>query len=210
MHPPARCRVNLFRQLDPAAMPATLTPVSLRLTPEEYFAWEETQEEKHDYVHGEVFSMSGSTRIHHDIALNLAFALRLAFRDTDCWVYTSDMRVQVEPRGRYTYPDLSAVCGRSEFADAKETTLANPSFIVEVLSESTEAYDRGEKLAAYREIPSVQEIVLLRQDRRAAEIYRREGKNRWSIEEISSDGALELASIGATVGMNEVYERTGL
>ncbi|GAB5534934.1 MAG: Uma2 family endonuclease [Rubricoccaceae bacterium] len=191
-------------------MPATLTPVSLRLTPEEYFAWEETQEEKHDYVHGEVFSMSGATRTHHDIAFNVAVALRIVFRDTERSVYTSDMRVQVEPSGRYTYPDLSAVNGASEFVDAKETTLTNPALIIEVLSESTEAYDRGEKLAAYREVSTIQEIVLIRQDRRAAEVYRREGENRWSIEEIPGDGTLELASVSATVGMDEVYAGTGV
>ena len=88
-------------------MPATLTPVSLRLTPEEYFAWEETQEEKHEYIHGEVFPMSGATREHIDIAGNFYVALRLAFRGTECSAFTSDMRVQVEPDGRYTYPDLS-------------------------------------------------------------------------------------------------------
>lgn len=74
-------------------MPAALAPVTLRLTPEEYFAWEETQEEKHDYIHGEVFSVSGATRIHNDIVINLLVALRLVFRDTDCSVYGSDMRV---------------------------------------------------------------------------------------------------------------------
>ena len=191
-------------------MPATLTPVSLRLTPEEYFAWEETQEEKHDYVHGEVFPMSGATRTHNDITINLIVAFRAGFRGTECTVYGSDMRVQVEPDGRYTYPDLSAVCGPLEFADVKETTLTNPALIVEVLSDSTEAYDRGEKLAAYREVASIQEIVLLRQDRRAAEVYRRAGTGRWSIEEIPGDGTLELASVRATLSMDDVYAGTGV
>ena len=189
-------------------MPATLAPVSLHLTPEEYFAWEETQEEKHDYIHGEVFPMSGVTVTHHDIALNLAVALRLAFRDTTCSVYTSDMRAQVEPGGRYTYPDLSAVCGETTFLDAKKTTLTNPTLVVEVLSDSTEAYDRGDKLDVYRTVPSIREIVLVRQDRRAVQVWRREGA-RWTVEDVT-EGTLALASVGAEVTMDDLYAGTSL
>ena len=190
-------------------MPATLTPVSLRLTPEEYFAWEETQEEKHDYIHGEVFAMSGATRTHNDLALNFAVALRLAFRGTDCAVFTSDMRVQIEAGGRYTYPDLSAACGALEFADAQETTFTNPALVVEVLSRSTETYDRGDKLAAYRGVPSVQEVVLVRQDRRGVEAYRRQGDGRWAIEDVAG-GAVALPSVGAEVSLDDLYAGTGL
>jgi Uma2 family endonuclease len=191
-------------------MPATLTPVSLRLTPEEYLDWEETQEEKHEYVHGEVSPASGATRTHIDIALNLAVALRLAFRGTECSAFTSDMRVQVEPGGRYTYPDLSAACGEAAFLTPRETTLTNPALVVELPLDQSEANGLGVKLAAYRGVPSVREIVLVRQDRRAAEVYRCEGAGRWSIEEVGPDGALALASVSAEVSMGDVYEGTGL
>ena len=191
-------------------MPATLTPVSLRLTPEEYFAWEETQEEKHEYIHGEVFSMSGATREHIDIAGNLYVALRLAFRGTECSVFPSDMRVQVEPDGRYTYPDLSAVCGEATFLDRKKTTLTNPALVVEVLSDSTETYDRGAKLDAYREVPSVREVVLVRQDRRAVSAYRRDDDGRWTIEDLGGAGTLALQSVGVDVTLDDLYEGTGL
>lgn len=191
-------------------MPATLTPVSLRLTPDEYFAWEETQEEKHDYVHGEVFSMSGATRTHTRLATNLVIQLGIRFQGTECEVFGEGMRIQVEPDGRYTYPDVSAVCGAQAFLDAKETTLTNPTLVVEVLSESTEAYDRGEKLDAYRTVASLREIVLVRQDRRAVQVYRRESATRWTLDEVSDDAVLALASVGAEVAMDDLYAGTGL
>ena len=170
---------------------------------------EETQEEKHDYIHGEVFTMSGATRTHNDLALNFAVALRIAFRGTECAVFTSDMRVQIEADGRYTYPDLSAACGALEFTDARETTFANPALIVEVLSRSTETYDRGDKLVAYRGIPSIREVVLVRQDRRAVEAYRRQDDGRWGIEDLA-EGVLSLPSVGAEVTLDDLYAGTGL
>ncbi len=188
-------------------MPATLTPVSLRFTPEEYFDWEETQEEKHDYVYGEVFAMSGSTEPHNIIAGNFFVALHRAFAGTDCTVYNEGMRVQVEKNGRYTYPDVSAVCGDRAFSTPRRTPLTNPSLIVEVLSDRTEGYDRGDKLAAYRGVPSIQEIVLVRQDRRAVEVYRREGEARWTAEDLS-EGPLALASVNAEVSFDELYAGT--
>ena len=190
-------------------MPATLTPVSLRLTFEEYVAWERTQEEKHDYVHGEVFPMSGASRVHAEITGNLYLALRLAFRGTDCRVYASEMRTEVEAGGRYTYPDLCAVCGEARFLGPKETTLTNPALVVEVLSDSTEAYDAGEKLSAYRAMPSLREIVHVRQDRRAATAYRRGGDGRWTIEDVTG-GPLTLESVGVEVPFDDLYESTGL
>ena len=191
-------------------MPATLTPVSLRLTPEEYFAWEEAQEEKHEYIHGEVFAMSGGTQEHNDVIVNLLVALRLAFRERDRSLFSGDMRIQVEPSGRYTYPDVSAVCGEPVFLNARKTTLANPALVVEVLSDSTETYDRGDKLDAYREVPSIQEIALVRQDRRAVSAYRRDDGGRWTIEDVGGAGTLALASVGVDVPLDDVYEGTGL
>ena len=190
-------------------MPATLTPVSLRLTPEEYFAWEATQEEKHDYAYGEVFPMSGASRVHIEITQNLMVALHLAFRGTDCRVYASEMRTEIEAGGRYTYPDLCAVCGEPAFLGPKETTLTNPTLVVEVLSDSTEAYDTTEKLAAYRAMPSVREIVLVRQDRRAATAYRRGSDGRWTLEDVTT-GALALESVGVEVTVDDLYAETGL
>ena len=189
-------------------MPATLTPVSLRLTPDEYVEWEEGQEEKHEYIHGEVFPMSGPTGTHNVIAGNFFVALHLAFAGSACQAYGEGMRVQVEPGGRYGYPDVSAVCGERTFTTPKRTTLTNPALVVEVLSDRTEAYDRGEKLTAYRGVASIQEVVLLRQDARAAEVYRRTG--RWTLEEAGREGEIELASVGAQVPMADLYTGSGV
>ena len=180
------------------------------MTLQEYVDWEETQQEKHDYTHGEVVARSPGTRTHHDIALNIFMALRMAQGKPQLSVFTSGMRVQVEAGRHYAYPDLSAACGALEFTDENETTFTNPALLVEVLSPKTEAYDRGEKLASSREVSSIREIVLVRQDRRAAEVYRREGTGRWSIEGIGGDGAIELASVGVTVALDDVYAKTGL
>ncbi len=189
-------------------MHATLEPVSLRLTPQEYFDWEEAQEGKHEFIHGEVFPMSGGTRTHDVIAINLIVALRLAFRETECTVFSSDLRVQVEPGGRYTYPDVSAACGALEFTSPKEVTLVNPALVAEVLSERTEAYDRGDKLDVYRTVPSIREIALVRQDRRAVQVWRREGE-RWTVEDVAS-GTLALSSVPAEIAMDELYGGAGL
>ena len=187
-------------------MIATLEPVSLRLTPEEYFDWEETQEEKHEYIHGEVFIVSGGTRTHDVIAGNAYVALHAAFRGTDCTVFSSDLRVQVEPGGRYTYPDVSAACGALEFTSPKETALVNPALVVEVLSDRTETYDRGGKLDAYRTVPSIREIALVRQDRHAVQVWRRDG-GRWTVEDLA-EGTLTLASVRAEITLDELYAGT--
>jgi Uma2 family endonuclease len=190
-------------------MYATLSPVSLRLTPQEYFEWEETQEEKHDYIHGEVFAMSGGSRSHNRITLNLAAVLMNLLSEERCEVFASDMRVEVDENGRYVYPDVAVVCEAPAFLDVAQTTLLNPTLIVEVLSRSTEAYDRGDKLGAYREVDSVQEIVLVHQDQRKAERFRRRPGGQWLLEDVT-DGVLSLDSVGAEVPLDDLYAGTGL
>ncbi|MEM6782865.1 MAG: Uma2 family endonuclease [Bacteroidota bacterium] len=190
-------------------MPAT-PAVTLRMTPEEYFAWEETQVEKHEYVHGEVFPRSGGTSSHATIALNLALALLPTLRSNGCVGYNSDLRVQIHDE-RYTYPDFSAVCDPPEFKTARRTTLLNPTLIVEVLSSSTSAYDRGGKFEAYRQIASLREYVLIAQDRRHIELFRKEpaggdGADRWVLYDVAGDGTLTLASVGAEVPLAALYE----
>ncbi|MEM9996260.1 MAG: Uma2 family endonuclease [Bacteroidota bacterium] len=190
-------------------MPAT-PAVTLRMTPEEYFAWEETQVEKHEYVHGEVFPMSGGTSNHATIALNLALALLPTLRANGCTGYNSDLRVHIHEE-RYTYPDFSAVCDPPEFKTARRTTLLNPILIVEVLSASTSAYDRGEKFAAYRQVASLREYVLVAQDRRHVELFRKEpaggdGADRWVLYDVAGDDTLTLASVNAEVSIAALYE----
>lgn len=179
-------------------------PVTLQLTPEAYFAWEEAQEVRHEYVHGEVYPLAGATRAHTLIAGNFFFALRLALADSPCTVFGEGMRVQVEAGDRYTYPDLCVACEEA-YADARQTTLVTPTVVVEVLSESTEAYDRGEKLVAYRKVESLREIVLVAQDRRAAEVYARVSDGRWTLTEVSDGAVLPLASLQSEIALADLY-----
>src|SRR5262245_53404962 len=123
------------------------------LSAAEYLALERAAEERHELIDGEMFAMSGGTREHSLIALNIGGELRAALRLKPCEVFNSDMRIRVEARNRYTYADAIALCGPPQFLDETRDTLLNPTAIFEVLSDSTESYDRGEKFAGYRTLP---------------------------------------------------------
>ena len=127
----------------------------LRLTPDEYLAWEARQDEKHEYYRGEVFAMAGGTEPHATIITNTLVLLNDAARPRGCRVYSDALRVRIDAADLYTYPDLSVVCGAARFSDARRTTLLNPLVLVEVLSPSTETYDRTTKWGFYSQIPSL-------------------------------------------------------
>ena len=182
----------------------------LRMTREEYLAFEETAEERHEWYKNEAFAMSGGTRNNSLLASNVLFALRSALRGSDCLVFQSDLRVQVQAEGLYTYPDITVVCGGEQYETEKQTTLLNPTLIVEVLSESTERYDRGRKFAFYRAIPSLQAYVLVAQDRASVEVFRKGTDGHWTLFEPDDEGTIELASIGATLRLTDVYENVDL
>lgn len=177
------------------------------VTPGAYLDLERKSEIRSEYVNGRVFVMSGASRAHNRIATNLSGLLWSQLRGRGCESYGSDMRVKVSPTGMYTYPDLVAVCGEPRFEDSNLDTLLNPVVIVEVLSESTEAYDRGEKFAHYRRLDSLREYVLVAQGKMRVEHYRREGE-QWILTEISGeDGVLELPSIDCRVALRDAYEK---
>ncbi len=184
-----------------AAYPAT----HRRMTPEEYFAWSEEQEVRYEYFDGEVFAMAGGTRDHALITSNLIRLLGNALSGSGCRVFTADLRVQIAESTRYTYPDLTVVCGEERFLGDSRVTLLNPTLLVEVLSDSTADYDRGSKFEGYRRIWSLREVVFVAQDRPAVEVFRRGGDGRWTLFE-PEGGAVTLASVGATVPVEEVYE----
>lgn len=176
-------------------------------TLEEYVALDAAAEYKCEYVDGRVYAMSGGTEPHALVCWNLLGLLHAAFRGRPCRAYPSDLRVKVAETGTYTYPDLSALCGEPAFDERVVDTLLNPSVLVEVLSPSTEAYDRGEKFARYRRVPSLREYVLVAQDRPRVECYTRRGDG-WVLTEASAlDAAVELRSVGVTLALGEVYER---
>ena len=131
--------------------------------PEEYLRMEEAAEHKSEYYHGEIFAMSGASVSHNLIVMNVGASLHHSLRDSDCFVFPSDMKLELERAEHYAYPDLSVVCGKIEYAADRDDIISNPVVIVEVLSESTKDYDRGTKFRAYRRIPSLRDSVLIDQ-----------------------------------------------
>jgi Uma2 family endonuclease len=176
-------------------------------TPEEYLALERKAEYKSELINGEIYAMSGGSKEHNRITLNLATVLTQQFKGRPCDVFSSDMRVKVSPTGAYTYPDVVAVCGGSTFEDDKLDTLTNPTVIAEVLSPSTEAYDRGEKFAHYRRLPSLQEYLLISQDRVSVEHYLRRG-SEWILTDFRDlEDTLRLPTIDCSVPLREIYDK---
>ncbi|MBF0552302.1 MAG: Uma2 family endonuclease [Deltaproteobacteria bacterium] len=176
-------------------------------TPEQYLAQEREAVQKSEYVNGHILAMAGAGRRHNQITFNLAGELRAQLKGRPCVAYVNDMRVKVSDTGLYTYPDLAALCGEPGFEDNQMDTLVNPTVIVEVLSDSTEAYDRGAKFAHYRRLPSLTEYVLIAQDKVCVEHYVRQGK-QWLLSEVDGlDGIIQLDSIGCSLSLQEVYDK---
>ena len=178
------------------------------LSPEEYLEIERKADYKSEYYHGEMFAMSGVSRWHDRIDTQLAFLIEQHLRGKKCETFSSNMRVLAVPSGLYTYPDLSVVCEEPQFADAHLDTLTNPALLVEILSPSTEDYDRGKKAKMYRAIPSLQELLFIAQDSYEVELYRRQPDGSWwLIEAKGLESEITLTSIGYTLSLRELYEK---
>jgi Uma2 family endonuclease len=176
------------------------------MTYAEYFEFEDRSVEKHEFLNGEVFAMSGGTIEHARLAGAVIGALTEVLRGRPRAVYSSDLRIRIRATGLTTYPDVSVVCGGKAEVDAEDPyAIVNPVLLVEVLSDSTEAYDRGEKAAHYRHLPSLREYVLVSQRRPRIEVQRRNEAGRWEIYEYESGSQAELASIGCSIAVDEVY-----
>ncbi|HET6422831.1 MAG TPA: Uma2 family endonuclease [Planctomycetaceae bacterium] len=177
-------------------------------TPEEYLERERRAVTKSQYFRGEIYAMSGASREHILIAGNFLAALHTALRDRPCEVYNSDMRVKVQASGLYTYPDLSVVCGEPRFDDSHVDTLLNPLVLVEVISPSTEAYDRGAKANQYRQLASLRELVLVASESLHVERHHRGEDGEWRIWEANDRTAkLPLSSLGVEIPLEEIYRR---
>jgi Uma2 family endonuclease len=177
-----------------------------RYTPEEYLARERAAGHKSEYYRGEIFAMAGASEAHNLIVGNLIAAIHGAFRGRECVVYPSDMRVKC-PTGLVTYPDSSIVCGEREFDDDHRDTLLNPQILFEVLSPSTEAYDRGKKFQHYRTLPSLREYVLIAQDHPCVEKFllpNDGGPWTWTAQSERGD-ILTLGSCEASVRLADLY-----
>ena len=178
------------------------------LSPEEYLAIERKAEDKSEYYHGEMFAMSGVSRKHDRINVQLTFLIAQHLRGKQCEAFTANMRVLATASGLYTYPDLSVACEEPQFADAHVDTLTNPALLVEILSPSTEDYDRGKKAKLYRGIPSLQELLFISQDACEVELYRRQTDGSWLLTEAKGpDATITLTAIGYTLALRELYEK---
>jgi Uma2 family endonuclease len=177
------------------------------MTPGEYLEIERKSEIRSEYIAGRMFAMSGASRRHSFITGNFHRELSTQMRGRACEAHTIDMRVKVSPTGMYTYPDIVALCGEARLEDEHFDTLLNPTVIVEVLSDSTEAYDRGEKFAHYRRLDTLREYVLVSQDKIRIERFRREGEE-WTLSEVSDpEATLHLESIDCHVTVAAIYEK---
>ena len=183
-----------------------VAPVRQYFSFAEYLELEEIAAVKHEFLGGHVWAMAGGTPAHAAIAANVIALLSAQLRGRPCRVFTSDLRIRVLATGLGTYPDVTVVCGQLETdpADPRGNTVTNPLVLVEVLSPSTEEYDRGEKLAHYQRIPSLAEIVLIAHNDRRLEVWRREG-DRWTLDVFRADERAQLASIGSELAVAEVY-----
>jgi Uma2 family endonuclease len=181
-------------------------PVHQRFSFEDYLALEETSTVKHEFSDGHVWAMAGGTPDHGALAANVIALLASQLRDRPCRIFTSDVRIRVKATGLATYPDVSVVCGRQQTDpdDPKGSTLINPSLIVEVLSPSTEDYDRGEKLAHYKQIPSLDEVVLVAHEEPRLELWRREG-DYWTLHVSRGEETASVASLGCELSLADVY-----
>jgi Uma2 family endonuclease len=181
------------------------------LTPEQYLEIERAAERKSEYYNGEMFAMAGAKEAHNLLVANLVADLHQQLRSRPCRVYPSDMRVRVSATGLYTYPDVIAVCGDRRFLDGQKDTLLNPGLLVEVLSPSTEAYDRGRKFEQYKSIESLREYLLVASDRMHADLYARQADGRWLLTSADSpEDSLTLESVGAQLNLADLYEKADL
>ena len=180
------------------------TAALTRYSPEEYLAMERGAETRSEYIDGRIVALAGAQRPHVVIVANLALELGVRLVETPCEIYPTEMKVKVEASGRYVYPDLGVACD-PQFEDDRTDVLLNPLLIVEVLSDSTESYDRGEKFFHYRRIASLREYVLVSQKKCLVERYVREG-DFWRFESLDDpDASLVLTSLDVEIPLRRIY-----
>lgn len=184
--------------------------VQTSLTPEEYLAFERKATTKHEYLNGQIVAMSGASFAHNFITSNTANQLYNQLIDSECQVATSDMRVKVTEIDSYFYPDVVVVCGAPRAEDDTFDTLLNPTLIVEVLSPSTEGYDRGEKFEHYQQIASLKDYILISQDEVHVEHYYRQGSEWLRSEFRELVDVLSLLSIDCELRLQDVYRRVAV
>jgi Uma2 family endonuclease len=173
---------------------------------DDFIAWEAEQSERHEYLDGEVFAMTGARDGHNTIAGNFFAHLRSALRGSPCRAFIADMKLCVEAADAVFYPDVLVTCDARDRTPEADTAKQRPILLIEVLSETTAAYDRGLKFERYRQIETLREYLLVEQDRRHVDLFRRTEDGRWLLESYGPDGEFELASLGLRLNLDLIYE----
>ena len=200
---PGGCR-SILR---PMLVAAKIPPVSI----EQYLAIERSAENKSEYHDGRIVAMAGGTGPHSQLAVRIAGALDRATAGRGCHVFNSDMKLRIRENNRVCYPDISGLCGRPEYLDETRDVFLNPSFIVEVLSRSTEAFDRGRKLALYMALPSVIEIALVSVEEVRVDKYTRQPDGIWRFDAYSgTESEVPFSSLRCGVSLREAYDGVDL
>ncbi len=177
------------------------------MTATEYLEFERNSFEKHEFYNGEMYAMAGAKERHNLIVSNLIISIGTEFKNKPCVVYPSDMRVVIDEYRHYTYPDVTLVCGERKFLDNKNDCLLNPNVIVEVLSESTEKYDRGKKFEAYRNIASLKEYMLVSSEDKKIELFTKNNEGKWFLSENGVEDTIIIPTIDLTLALSDVYDK---
>ena len=181
---------------------------SHRYTVQEYLAMEEVAEYRSEYFEGEIFSMAGESGNHSRIATDCANAIAEGLKNGNCEVFNSDLKVRIENRSAYCYPDIAVVCGGATFEDPAKSILTNPMLIFEVLSKSTESMDRGSKFHRYKQISSLVEYILIAQDEPQIDAFLKVDDERWNMHSYAGlDDVLLLRSLGIQIKLADIYRR---
>ncbi len=189
-----------------------LTARQLEFTPEEYLAFEREAKTKHEYLNGQIYAMAGASPQHNQIAFNTAGELRQQIKGRNCRGYSADQKVRTDPQNLFSYPDITIVYGEPKFHDTKKDVVLNPTVVIEVLSPSTESYDRGEKFTHYRTIEALADYILIAQDRPCIEHFtRQKGKRPWLYNvETEMTASLYIESLKCELKLADVYDLVDL
>jgi Uma2 family endonuclease len=184
-----------------------LQPKEKFISPEAYFFMEESAQVKSEYYHGEIFDMGGASVNHNLITSNVIVALGNSMQNASCLIFPSDIKVQIDRDNHYAYPDISLVCGDIEYAENRNDIISNPLVIFEILSESTKDYDRGFKFAAYRNIASLKDYILIDQYTVSVEYFFKKGQNEWGLKVYRNiSDTFEIRSVNAVLSLASVYK----
>lgn len=186
------------------AYPAKKQPLSV----EEFLAMEEKSDLKHEYYKGEIFAFAGASFNHNKISSNISAAIHSNLINIDCDVVSNDLRVWVKEKDFFTYPGILVICSKPEFFNDRTDTVINPVLIIEVLSDSTKNYDRGEKFEFYRTIPSLKDYILVDQYKIHLEYFSKTSENKWVLTEyFKKSDALTIPGINVNILLEDIYDR---